>query len=460
MGILSWKAAAKRMVPLKISLLSPIIIAALVMQIPPANAAPAPAWASRPDIAQAAVVDLKESVLFALNRDPSVNEQAAQLGIGEGMVDEARSAWFPQVALSGSTGHSRTTDSSGSMNNSAQWGMSITQLVYDFGRTNSSIDKQSSQRDSYRFQLMSTFTSVAEETALSYIDILRYQALIRVSEEGWKALDNVRQLSEYRANAGLNSRSEVLQTETRMAGMQATLEQYRAGLESATARFGVLTGITAKTYRPLPEALALEQKPLNEIEYSHIPAVMAAEANEQASRYNVEGAKSEHWPSVSVRGGRTRYESSNRNYWDDQIQVVVDAPIYQGGAVSARIAQAQEARKMASSRVEQAKFDVLQKASVAAADWRGAQGREAAGALQHRNAIRTRDVYKDEYKLGKRSLNDLLSVEQDVYQAAYSQTLADFDGWSAAVNYAAATDNLLPLVGIQKHVTSTLPELK
>jgi len=437
-----------------------IIVAVLTAALPQAISAPTPAWASRPDIAQAAVVDLKESVLFALNRDPSVNEQAAQLGLGEGMVDEARSAWFPQVSLSGSTGHSRTTDSSGSMNNSAQWGMSITQLVYDFGRTNSSIDKQSSQRDSYRFQLMGTFTSVAEETALAYIDILRYQALVGVSEEGLKALDNVRQLSEYRADAGLNSRSEVLQTETRMAGMQSTLEQYKAALESATARFGVLTGITAKNYRPLPDALAVEQKSLSDIDYSVIPSVMAAEAYEQASRHGVEGAKSEHWPSVSVRGGRTRYESSNRNYWDDEIQVVVNAPIYQGGAVTARIAQAQEARKMAASRVEQAKFDILQKASVAAADWRGAQGREAAGTLQHRNAIRTRDVYKDEYKLGKRSLNDLLSVEQDVYQAAYSQTLADFDGWIAAVSYAAATDNLLPLVGIQKNITSTLPELR
>jgi adhesin transport system outer membrane protein len=394
-----------------------IIVALMASAAPPVISAPAPAWASRPDIAQATSIDLKESVLFALNRDPSVNEQAAQLGIGDGMVDEARSAWFPQIALSGSSGHSRTTDSSGSMNNSAQWGMSITQLVYDFGRTNSSIDRQSMQRDSYRFQLMSTFTSVAEKTALAYIDILRYQALVKVSEDGYKALDNVRQLSEYRANAGLNSRSEVLQTETRMAGMQATLEQYRAGLESAVARFGVLTGITAKDYRPLP-SLALEQTPLSGINYSAIPAVMAAEAYEQASRHGVEGAKAGHMPSVSVRGGRTRYESSNRSYWDDQIQVVVDAPIYQGGAVNARIAQAQEARKMAASRVEQAKFDVLQKASVSAADWRGAQGRETAGSLQYRNALRTRDVYKDEYKLGKRSLNDLLSVEQDVYAAA------------------------------------------
>ncbi len=46
---------------------------------PPAIAAPAPAWASRPDIAQAAVVDLKESVLFALNRDPPLTSRPPSL---------------------------------------------------------------------------------------------------------------------------------------------------------------------------------------------------------------------------------------------------------------------------------------------------------------------------------------------------------------------------------------------
>ncbi|BDH44638.1 type I secretion system outer membrane protein [Salmonella enterica subsp. enterica serovar Choleraesuis] len=376
------------------------------------------------------------------------------------MVNEARSAWFPHISMSGSTGHNRTTDSSGSMNNSAAWGLTITQLVYDFGRTNSSISQANKQRDSYRYELMQTFTNVGEKTSLAYIEILRYQALIGATEDGLAALENVRQLAEYRADAGLNSRSEVLQTETRIGGMRATLEQYRAALASATARFGVITGITASKYQPLPNPLALEQKSITDINYSQIPSVMAAEAAENSSEHAVARAKSEHYPSVSVQGGRTRYESSSRSYWDDQIQMVVDAPIYQGGAVNARIFQAQQSRKIAASKVEQAKFDVLQKASVALADWRGAEGREGANQIQHTNALRTRDVYKDEYTLGKRSLNDLLSVEQDVYQAAYSQIIADYDGWTAAVNYAAAVDNLLPLVGIQKNVTSTLPDLK
>lgn len=106
---------------------------------------------------------MKESILFALDRDPSVSQQAAQLGIGRAQIDEARSGWMPQIALNGSTGHSQTTDSSGSLRNSAARGLSLTQLVYDFGKTNNSISQSSAQRDSYRYQLMSTMSAVAEK---------------------------------------------------------------------------------------------------------------------------------------------------------------------------------------------------------------------------------------------------------------------------------------------------------
>ena len=68
-------------------------------------------------IAPVATTTLKESILFAIDRDPSISQQAAQLGIGQAQIDEARSGWMPQISLNGSTGHSQTTDSSGSLKN-------------------------------------------------------------------------------------------------------------------------------------------------------------------------------------------------------------------------------------------------------------------------------------------------------------------------------------------------------
>ncbi|MDU4435520.1 MAG: TolC family outer membrane protein, partial [Pluralibacter gergoviae] len=287
-----------------------------------------------PGAASIPAITLKESILFAFDRDPSVGRQAAQLGIGQAQIDEAKSAWMPQISLNGSTGHSRTTDSSGSLNNSAAWGLSLTQLVYDFGKTSSAIDQSKAQRDSYRYKLMSTLSEVAEKTALSYVEVQRYTALVEAAQDNISALQNVQQMAKLRADAGLSSTSDELQTQTRVAGMRATLEQYRAALGSARARLAVLTGIDAARLSPLPASLMVSGDSLDNIDYSLIPSVLAAESMATSADYAVQRSKSQHWPTLSLKGGRTRYQSDNRSYWDDQIQLNIDAPLYQGGAVS------------------------------------------------------------------------------------------------------------------------------
>lgn len=406
------------------------------------------------------VTSLKESILFAFGRDPSISQQAGQLGVGQAKIEEAQSGWMPQVGLNGNIGHNQTTDSSGSLKNSAAWGLSLTQLLYDFGKTDNAISQSTAERDGYRYQLMSTLSAVAEKTALSYVEVKRYTDLVRAAQENVQALQSVQNLAQIRSEAGLSSTSDELQTRTRIAGMQSVLEQYKSALQSARARLTVLTGIEAKHLSPLPVTLEVKPGSLDDIDYSLIPAVLAASAMERSAQYGIERAKSEHWPTLSLQAGRTRYESDNRSYWDDQIQLHVDAPLYQGGAVSARVRQAEGTRQMAASQVNQARFDVLQKASVAQADWAGARGRMAASALQRASALRTRDVYKNEYTLSKRSINDLLSIEQDVWQATSSTILAEYDSWAAAIDYTTAVDKLLPLAGIENNAASVLPELR
>lgn len=404
--------------------------------------------------------NLKESILFAFDRDPSVSSQAAQMGIGQAMTDEAKSGWMPQIGLTASTGQNKTTDSSGSLNNSAAWGISVTQLVYDFGKTNSAIAQSEAQYESYRYQLMSTLSDVASKAALGYVEVKRYSALVDAARENIVALEKIQHLAQLRASAGLSSTSDDLQTQTRIAGMRATLEQYSAALQKAKAVLAVQTGVSANRYARLPENLEVKQVTVENIDYAKIPSVLAARAMVTSAQHGVERAKAQHIPTVSLKAGRTRYESDNRGYWDDQIQLSVDAPLYQGGAVSARVDQAEGAKAMAASEVDQVRYEILQKASAAMADWKGARGREDAGKFQLVNAEQTRRVYKQEYTLSKKSINDLLSVEQDVWQAESSRINAEFDGWNAAISYATAIDNLLPLIGIEKQASKKLPDLQ
>ena len=422
-------------------------------------AAPLPQWANAPAVTPVARLSLQESILRAFARNPDVTQQAAQIGIGEAQIDEAKSAWYPHVGLTGNAGPSRQTDSSGRLDNNVSYGITLTQLVYDFGKTNNDINLQTAARDSYRFKLMATLTDVAEKTATAYMEVSRYQALCDAAQRNIHSLENVYNMAALRANAGLNSSSDELQAQTRIAGMRSTLEQYQAQMASAKAQLAVLTGVQPEAIAAPPAELA-QPVSLKNIDYQSIPLVLAAENLRQSAQYGVEKTKAQYWPTLSIQGGKTRYQTSDRSYWDDQLQLNVNAPLYQGGAVSAQVQQAAGQQKISASQVEQAKLDVLQRASVAYANWTGARGREEAGLAQSESAHKTRDVYQNEYKLGKRSLNDLLTVEQDVFQAQSAEINANYDGWVAAVNYAAAVNNLIPLAGIKQGLYNDLPDLK
>lgn len=418
-------------------------------------------WQAVPGDAYQAQLTIKEAILRAFARNPNIAMASAQISVGKANLSEAESAWFPQVSLQGNTGRSHRTDSSGSLNSNASAGINLRQLLWDFGKTSGSIDEQHNLSDAYRYQLYDALNQVGMETLQTYLQVKRFQALEQSAKNNTDSLNKVLDMANLRAEAGLSSQSDVLQAQTRIAGMNATLAQYTAQRISAQAALSVLTGVTADTLPDLPVDLLKQKITLKTLPYEQSYAVRSARAKQLAADDRIRQAQAQHWPTLSVQAGRTRYQSSNNNYWDDQVQLVVDAPLYQGGAVSARVDAAEGDRANARAQVEASKLDINQKAATAWADLTGSRQRQQAGEMQYASAERARGVYQDEYRLSKRSLNDLLSIEQDVFQADISAITARYDGWDAAVRYAAAADNLLDMLGIERSRTvgDTLPSL-
>ncbi|MDU6926627.1 TolC family outer membrane protein [Franconibacter helveticus 513] len=418
-------------------------------------------WQTAPSEQLQAQLSIKEAILRAFARNPKIAQAAAQIRVGKANLEEAESAWFPQISLQGNVGRSHRTDSAGSLNSNAAGGVNLKQLIYDFGKTGGSIDEQENLTEAYRYGLYDTLNQVGMQTLQAYLQVKRYQALAQAAQRNLDSLNSVLDMANLRAEAGLSTQSDVLQAQTRIAGMNASLEQYRAQTRSAQAALSVLTGVVSDNLPDLPEDLMRQKISLKSLPYEQNNAVRAAQAKQLAAEQRIRQAQAQHWPTVSVQAGRTRYQNDNGDYWDDEVQLVLDAPIYQGGAVSARVDAAEGDRASARADVEASKLDINQRAATAWADLTGAQQRQRAGELQLSSAGRARGVYRDEYRLSKRSLNDLLSIEQDVFQADTSAITARYDAWDAAVRYAGAVDNLLDMLGIERTrmTGDTLPSL-
>ncbi|QXH58102.1 TolC family outer membrane protein [Pseudomonas maumuensis] len=394
------------------------------------------------------------AIMLAYARSPALSQAFSQIKKGEAQKDEARSAYYPQLSLSGTYGQ----------RGEYVYGPQLKQLLYDFGRTTGSIRNQTYLTESYRDDLMNTVTRVTGDTLLAYSSVKRYQDIVRVTENMLASLEEVKGIAEYRLNAGLSSASDALQATSRVAGLATTLEQYRNQLANAKANLAQLTGKQVDALADLPEVLL--QAPVQEqgmIDYRSIPSVRSAIAQEKAADALLGATKAQHMPSISLSASRVhKYERDYNNSvpaWDNQFGVTVDIPIYQGGAVSARVLQAHEALEASKASVNQAWLDAEQKTATALSNWRGAEARVRSSVYQVSIATHTRDVYQEEYKLGYRSLNDLLSVEQDVFQALSSSSSAKFDRYDAVINYAVVQNTLLQLLGVDSPSQQALPDL-
>ncbi|WP_190321955.1 TolC family protein, partial [Enterobacter hormaechei] len=106
--------------------------------------------------------------------------------------------------------------------------------------------------------------------------------------------------------------------------------------------------------------------------------------------------------------------------------VKVQMPIYQGGAMTASRDAAQQSLAAANAAIKTAQLDASQKLNasrdeaVNLAQSLGIQKR------QQQLGEQTRALYQDQYlQLGSRPLLDLLNVDQEIYQARFSQVLTE-----------------------------------
>ncbi|WP_312382883.1 TolC family outer membrane protein [Atlantibacter subterraneus] len=392
-------------------------------------------------------VSLKSSILSAIGKSPQLAEIKSVMNVDHAQVAERKGAWLPQVFANGASRDLATNDDS----QSEAWGVSVTQLLYDFGKTTSAIKKAEMNVTVDEYKIEASLNDVADKVTTLYVRAKRYQALIDIANENIVSLGNVEKLAKLRSGAGLSTSSDVLQAETRLIAMRTTLEDYRYQYALAMRQLAIETGINASDLSGIPGEFNAALVPFNQNDFDKLPKVKVAIADKQSAEYSITQAKAGHMPTVSLRAERAYgpdSSSSDSSSWDNHLTVNVSVPLYQGGIVTSQVDEAVGNVKSAEARIQQARMDAQQQIDSFFEDWKGAQARKTNSESQLKAALNTRNVYRNEYTLNTRSLNDLLSVEQDVFQAQQAKTMATYDILQAALSYSVSTNALLKSLNI------------
>ena len=118
-------------------------------------------------------LDLQRCIAIALSGHPAIQAAAGTLRAGDSRIGQARSGYYPQ--LNGSAGYNRTdpTTSAGQVYDSYSSSVSLSQNLYDFGKTSTQVKIQELNRDSSRSDLDNVRTQVSFGVKQAYFGLLQ-----------------------------------------------------------------------------------------------------------------------------------------------------------------------------------------------------------------------------------------------------------------------------------------------
>lgn len=334
--------------------------------------------------APASAETLAEAIALAYDSNPTLQAQrATQRALDENWV-QARSGYRPQASAQGRVGYSEVRRPGGvdrNLNgirdpegrnlvesNSAIATLSLSQPLYTGGRVAATVSAAEADILTGRENLRRTESSVLQAVIQAYVDVRRDQEALRIRQENVGVLRRQLDESTARFDVGEITRTDVAQSEARLAAAQSLLTQAQAQLAISRAAYAALVGQNPGDLAPEPSLATLLPADVTQAfaaaEESN-PQIRAAEYAQQASKARVAAAKAERMPTVGLNGSLGVNGSADpweRDLFGREVaaSATVSVPLFTGGLTSSRIRAAMERNNADRIGVETARRSVMQ----------------------------------------------------------------------------------------------------
>jgi NodT family efflux transporter outer membrane factor (OMF) lipoprotein len=258
----------------------------------------------------------------------------------------------PSVDVSASASRSQSSEETGGGNSrelysagfDAGWEADV------FGGLRRGVEAAEADVEASVESLRDTQVSLVAEVVLNYVDLRTAERRLAVTEANIAALEEIRQLAQWRLQAGLVSQLDVAQARTEVESAGAGLPALRSAMVEARNRLAVLLGsapgalmnrLAATGVIPLAERSAALGIPADMLRRR--PDVRAAERRLAAQTARLGEAQSERYPRFNLSGsiGLEAFALSalgNSGASVYSLLASITAPIFDSGRIKANIA--------------------------------------------------------------------------------------------------------------------------
>lgn len=369
---------------------------------------------------------LKDAIALAYSQNPNISRERALQRANDEQLVKARSRMGPTVTVGGAVNYQDTPApyygrSSTGLNVNAE------QVLFTSGGLTASVDATKASVLAGQQSLKSAENELVFNVVSIYTAVRRDQEALLIAQENYNVLK--RQLDETKAmfDAGQLTRTDVAQSEARLAASEAYLASARAQLDTDRAAYRALVGQAPVSLEPEPALPALPnsyEAALAQAEANN-PDLQAAMLAEDSANAQLRAAKSAYGPSVSLSAsGANSAPTSRLGDLDANksatASVRFSVPLYSSGANASGVRAAQENVFAARQTVEIARRGITQTLSQAWSQMLAAKAATEANEQQVRAAQIAAEGVRTEYQVGLRTNIEVLNAEQELRSAQLS----------------------------------------
>lgn len=398
---------------------------------------------------------LREALVQAYATNPTLTGARAGLRATDEDVAIARAKGLPLINGTASYDEFLKPSQFNTISPKRSIGGSVTANVpiYQGGLVRNSVRAADARVLAGRASLQGTESDVFTATVSAYMDVIRDTAIVDLNAGNVRVLETNLQASKDRFQVGDLTRTDVAQSDARLAVAKSQLQAAQAQLDASRETYMRIVGKfpdKLESPPPLPPLPASSDDAVD-VAVANNPDLESARQASRAADYDVGAARAQRMPKLSAfgQGDYTNYVGTLGGgglfggvlpQTDKTATVGLQAtvPIFQGGEPGARVRQAQARKSQSLEQITETERLIIADARTAFSRYQASLGViQSSETAVSANELALEGV-RAEQSVGTRNVLDVLNAEQELLNSRVTLSGARHDAYVAGFALIAA----------------------
>ena len=399
--------------------------------------------------------DLRDALLLAYQTNPTLDAARANQRATDETVPIARAAGLP--SLSGAASYTeflkKSANNFTSPDRSIDASVNLSVPIYSGGAVRNSVSAAETRVEAGQADLRGSESAMFSQVVAAYMDVILTEAVVGLNRNNVEVLSVNVQATSDRFTIGDLTRTDVAQSQSRLAIAKSDLRTAQSNLIGSRERYVQVVGKAPVELAPPPPLAGFPAAPEDAVQIAldSNPDLIAARVRTRASAFDVRTAGAARLPKVSIFSGAAHTDylgtlggaavpagTFSQSQTTAQAGIRASIPLFQGGLPAAQRRQAQAREGAALEQEIAAERAVIAQVRTAFASWQAAN--EIIGSSQTAvdAASLSLEGVRAENSVGNRTILDILNAEQELLQARTRLVTARRNSYVAGFSLLAA----------------------